>query len=105
MDVYSFGMILWELWHESVPFDNDINQAIQYVVKEESRPKIMQQDSPNASDEEEENKEEEPDSLTTFCDNIISTLIRKCWSQDPNERPKFMEICHVLTNKIQMDQT
>ena len=24
MDVYSFGMILWELWHEEVPFDNDI---------------------------------------------------------------------------------
>ena len=28
MDVYSYGMILWELWHESVPFDNDLNQAI-----------------------------------------------------------------------------
>ena len=24
MDVFSFGMILWELWHEHVPFDNDV---------------------------------------------------------------------------------
>ena len=24
MDCYSFGMILWELWHQAVPFDNDI---------------------------------------------------------------------------------
>ena len=24
MDTYSFGMILWELWHNSIPFDNDI---------------------------------------------------------------------------------
>ena len=27
MDVYSFGVILWELWHKSIPFDNDIKQA------------------------------------------------------------------------------
>lgn len=24
MDTYSFGMILWELWHQSIPFDNNI---------------------------------------------------------------------------------
>lgn len=24
MDVYSFGQILWELWHQSVPFDNHV---------------------------------------------------------------------------------
>jgi len=42
MDVYSFGVMLWELWHQSIPFDNDIKQATQYVLKEESRPKIIQ---------------------------------------------------------------
>ena len=24
MDVYSYGLILWELWHQAIPFDNDI---------------------------------------------------------------------------------
>ena len=24
-DVYSFGMLLWELWHEHKPFDNDVS--------------------------------------------------------------------------------
>jgi hypothetical protein len=24
MDVYSFGIVLWELYHESIPFDNDL---------------------------------------------------------------------------------
>jgi serine/threonine protein kinase len=24
MDIYSYGMILYELWHHSIPFDNDI---------------------------------------------------------------------------------
>lgn len=42
MDIYSFGMILWELWHQSIPFDNEIKEAAQYVLKEESRPKIVQ---------------------------------------------------------------
>lgn len=23
MDTYSYGMILWEMWHNAVPFDND----------------------------------------------------------------------------------
>lgn len=27
MDVYSFGMVLWELWHQAIPFDNEITQA------------------------------------------------------------------------------
>jgi hypothetical protein len=41
MDTYSYGMIIWELWHKSIPFDNDIKSAEEYVVKEESRPKII----------------------------------------------------------------
>jgi serine/threonine protein kinase len=28
LDVYSFGMILWELWHEAIPFDNDVQSAV-----------------------------------------------------------------------------
>jgi hypothetical protein len=42
MDIYSYGMIIWEIWHQSVPFDGDIAAAQEYVVKEESRPKIIQ---------------------------------------------------------------
>lgn len=32
MDVYSYGMILWELWHEHVPFDNDLALYSKYVL-------------------------------------------------------------------------
>ena len=37
MDAYSYGIIMWELWHQEVPFDNDVSSAKQYVM-EESRP-------------------------------------------------------------------
>lgn len=42
MDVYSYGMIIWEIWHQNIPFDGDIVTAQEYVVKDESRPKIVQ---------------------------------------------------------------
>lgn len=58
MDTYSYGMILWELWHESIPFNNDIQMALHYVVTENSRPKIVQtiQDLMDESEDEEDKK-------------------------------------------------
>ena len=41
LDVYSFGLIVWELWHEHVPFDDDLVEAQKYVINEDSRPKII----------------------------------------------------------------
>jgi len=41
MDVYSFGLIMWELYHESVPFDNDLKDCTEYVVNRDERPKIQ----------------------------------------------------------------
>ena len=40
-DVYSFGMLLWELHHELVPFDDDLKECQNYVVNEDSRPRIQ----------------------------------------------------------------
>lgn len=28
MDVYSFGLLTWELWHEKLPFGGEITEAI-----------------------------------------------------------------------------
>jgi len=40
MDVYSFGMLIWELWHNTMPFDGDLPLCQKYVVQEDSRPMI-----------------------------------------------------------------
>ena len=45
IDVYSFGMILWELWHEHVPFDNDVAVCQQYVLQEDARPMIVTEEN------------------------------------------------------------
>lgn len=126
MDIYSFGVIIWELWHESIPFDNDIKSAEEYVVKEESRPKIIRgvedidqdladnlfQQQEEVNDEQFFTAKSEEDGATpinkntsdykgTFCDQVISGMIRRCWSQNAEERPDFYEICSILSNKIQ----
>ena len=41
MDVYSFGVLMWELLHEKQPFDGDLSSAIEYVVKQDARPAIL----------------------------------------------------------------
>jgi hypothetical protein len=33
MDAYSFGLIMWEVWHEKVPFEGDLNEALDVVLK------------------------------------------------------------------------
>jgi len=53
MDVYSFGLIMWELYHERVPFNNDLKDCTEYVVNRDERPKI------ETVNEEEEEAEED----------------------------------------------
>lgn len=59
MDVYSFSMLVWELWHETIPFDGDLTLCQQYVVNEDSRPMIE----------------------TEKLNSEITKLIRLCWQK------------------------
>ena len=38
MDIYSFGMILFELFHMEVPFEGSLDKAINKVLVERGRP-------------------------------------------------------------------
>jgi len=79
MDIYSLGMIFWELWHESTPFENDIKDASNFVVKEEARPAI-QADKPvgeeSDDDDDDSSEEEKPPAA---CTHNMAELIRICW--------------------------
>lgn len=78
MDVYSYAMLMWELWHDTVPFDGDLPVCLEYVVKEDSRPMIEER-----------------------IDGEIAKLIRLCWQAQPEKRPKFTSICKALIQNIQ----
>ncbi len=78
MDVYSFGMLMWEIWHETIPFDNDLNLCQQYVVKEDSRPMILTTANSIAAIEG-----------GKCCEEEMAKLIRLCWQANPDNRPSF----------------
>jgi serine/threonine protein kinase len=70
VDVYSYGMILWEMLTRTTPFSGMVHsQVIFQVIVKQARPEI-----PAGT----------PDAL--------SSLIQSCWAADPGSRPEFSAI-------------
>lgn len=78
-DVYSFGLLLWELLMEQTPFQSikSLKQLVQTVCVEHKRPEIP------------------PD-----CTPTLRSLIHSCWQPSPKDRPTFAEILSVLDDVI-----
>ncbi|KAF3451467.1 hypothetical protein FNV43_RR07562 [Rhamnella rubrinervis] len=74
VDVYSFGLILWEMVAGSIPYEemNPI-QAAFAVVNKNLRPPVP-----------------------LDCPPAIRALIEQCWTLQPEKRPEFWQIVKVL---------
>ena len=69
IDVYSFGMILWEMITNTVPFEVKLSEIKKYVLEEKVRPEVP-----------------------TNIDKSLTTLIRNCWDSELSKRPSEQEI-------------
>ncbi|GES84076.1 kinase-like domain-containing protein [Rhizophagus clarus] len=77
-DIYSFGIIMWEILHGKPPFYNishDVNLAIE--ICQGLRPKIEKKRVPKW---------------------YIGLMI-ECWNKDPLKRPDILEVRKIIANK------
>jgi serine/threonine protein kinase len=73
-DVYSFGIVLWQLITREVPFaDRNQISAASLVATDDLRPPF-------------------PEGISSS----VKELIERCWSSAPEERPSFDEITEIL---------
>lgn len=78
-DIYSFGILMWEIFSEKFPFEEEQKSEgnlMTLIIQQNKRPKI--------------------DAIPEDVPNEICDLIEACWKKSQNDRPSIEEVLKVL---------
>jgi serine/threonine protein kinase len=88
-DVYSFGMVLYELLTWTLPWHASPYKVRRWVVLEELRPEVPSRaELPG------------PDAATYAGLDAFVELMQECWAQAPENRPTFQQIVPRLSSLL-----
>ena len=77
-DIYSLGLIIWEIFTEVRPFSVSLKEIYKYVIEQNLRPEIISEQTPPQ----------------------IAAIIRKCWNNDFNIRPTIDQLVEALRKVV-----
>eukprot|EP00041_Stephanoeca_diplocostata_P020281 m.451562 g.451562 ORF g.451562 m.451562 type:complete len:658 (-) comp21528_c0_seq15:124-2097(-) len=85
IDVYSFGIVMWELATRKTPWKGEIKASgIRFMS--ELRKRVVDGERPSF-----------PDDVQAECPHTYMELVHRCWEQKAARRPSFDEILQDLT--------
>jgi len=76
VDVYSYGIVLFELLSRSIPFNEQTGAEVVRIIKAGKRPDV--------------------DEVPPDCPEGLIHLMVRCWVQEPSERPSFSQVIDSL---------
>lgn len=79
-DVYSFGLIMWEVVTRQIPFNDSSVYQVPIQVAKGKRPPVPE------------------------CPASYRKLMKKCWSQKPKRRPSFVTIVEKLKSLTYLEK-
>ena len=82
-DVYSYGIVLWELITCEIPYSS--TPAIGFLVIM----RVLQGDRPR---------------IPSTCQQYLTKTMQACWKADPKQRPNFAKILSALERKSFLEQ-
>lgn len=74
-DIYSLGLLIWEVFSEVPPFTTSLKEVYKHVVVDHLRPEIIKEKIPHQ----------------------IAALIKKCWSHDYTKRPTINDVIQEIS--------
>jgi serine/threonine protein kinase len=102
-DVYSFAIVMWELWTSHLPhYGLDEYALYGGLMMHQLRPQILGDDvlSPRTGPYRAATKDAQPVvDLLPPCEGW-DVLMKDCWKENSKERPKFVDIVHGLENML-----